>query len=261
MYSWEDLWYSYIKTICRRLLYDWYIEANLACEQALRGALAEGREKEGELATTSLEFEYLHQKSRCENAKFLLAEMTLVMTSLPWHVISNVCLNSRSFPLRADWRKSDSSVDGEPQGNWRWNSNSGDVVASSPSFSRPAARASRRACSQAKANRNNANHLTRVLFLSHFCIYDSKQIQCPFRYWMCFSIDWLPQFDSLVNFSDNRVKSVCFLWGTKELNFQINVMQHKNVTKLWFYGILDQRWGWFTDHLKTCGWRDEQRRR
>ena len=25
-----------------------------------------GREKEGEVATTSLEFEYLHQKSRCE---------------------------------------------------------------------------------------------------------------------------------------------------------------------------------------------------
>ena len=34
----------------------------LACEQALRGALAAGPEKEGELATTSLEFEYLHQK-------------------------------------------------------------------------------------------------------------------------------------------------------------------------------------------------------
>ena len=170
-------------------------------------------------------------------------------------------LHSRSFPLHADWRKSDSSVDGEPQGNWRRNSNSGDVVASSPTFSRPAARAPWRACSQVKANRNNANHLTRVLFLSHFCIYDSKQIQCSFRYWMCLSIDWLPQFDSLVNFSDNCVKSVCFLWGTKELNFQINVMQHKNVTKLWFYGILDQRWGWFTDHLKTCGWRDEQRRR
>ena len=32
---------------------------------------------------------------------------------------------------------------------WRWNSNSRDVVASSPSFSRPAARALRRACSQA----------------------------------------------------------------------------------------------------------------
>ena len=41
--------------------------------------------------------------------------------------------------IRPDWRKSDSPVDGEPQGNWRWNSNSRDVVASSPSFSRPAA--------------------------------------------------------------------------------------------------------------------------
>ena len=38
----------------------------LACEQPLRGALAAGSEKEGELATTSLEFEYLHRKSRCE---------------------------------------------------------------------------------------------------------------------------------------------------------------------------------------------------
>ena len=30
----------------------------------MRGALAVGREKEGELVTTSLEFEYLHRKSR-----------------------------------------------------------------------------------------------------------------------------------------------------------------------------------------------------
>ena len=37
-----------------------------ASEQALRGALAAGREKGGELATTSLEFEYLHRESRCE---------------------------------------------------------------------------------------------------------------------------------------------------------------------------------------------------
>ena len=29
-----------------------------ACEQAFRGALEAGREKEGELATTSLEFEF-----------------------------------------------------------------------------------------------------------------------------------------------------------------------------------------------------------
>ena len=31
---------------------------NTVCEQALQGALAAGREKEGELATTSLEFEF-----------------------------------------------------------------------------------------------------------------------------------------------------------------------------------------------------------
>ena len=34
---------------------------NLACEQALWGALAAGQEKEGELAATSLEFAYLHR--------------------------------------------------------------------------------------------------------------------------------------------------------------------------------------------------------
>ena len=38
----------------------------VACEQALWGALAARREKEGNLTTTSLEFEYLHRKSRCE---------------------------------------------------------------------------------------------------------------------------------------------------------------------------------------------------
>ena len=38
----------------------------IAYEQALRSTLAAGQEKEGELATTSLEFEYLHLKSRCK---------------------------------------------------------------------------------------------------------------------------------------------------------------------------------------------------
>ena len=234
------------------------VEANVACEQALRGALAARREKEGELATTSLEFEYLHQKSRCE---ILIGGDDISNDVITPGTCFSMFLHSRSFLLLGDWRKSDSSVDGEPQGNRRWNSNTRDVVASSPTFSRPTASTPRRACSQAKANRNNAKYLTRVLFLSHLCVYDSKQIQCSFRYWMCFSIDWLPQFNSLVNFSDNRVKSVCFLWGTKKLNFQINAMQHKNVTKLWFYGILDQTWGWSTDHLKACCWRDEQRPR
>ena len=38
----------------------------VACEQALWGILTAGRKKEGELRTTSLEFEYLHRKSLCE---------------------------------------------------------------------------------------------------------------------------------------------------------------------------------------------------
>ena len=38
----------------------------LAYKQALRGSLAAGWEKEGELATVSLEFEYLHGKSWCK---------------------------------------------------------------------------------------------------------------------------------------------------------------------------------------------------
>ena len=33
---------------------------SIVCEQALRGALVAGQEKEGQLATMSLEFEYLH---------------------------------------------------------------------------------------------------------------------------------------------------------------------------------------------------------
>ena len=38
----------------------------IACEQALCGTLAGGWEKEGDLATTTLELKYLHRKSRCE---------------------------------------------------------------------------------------------------------------------------------------------------------------------------------------------------
>ena len=40
----------------------------------------------------------------------------------PWNVFFNVCLHSHLFPLRADCRKFGSSVDGERQGNWKWNS-------------------------------------------------------------------------------------------------------------------------------------------
>ena len=52
----------------------------VACEHALRGALATGREKEGELATTSLDLNVCIEKV---DAKCSLVEMTIVMASGP----------------------------------------------------------------------------------------------------------------------------------------------------------------------------------
>ena len=43
-----------------------HLNKKVACERAFRGTLAAAREKEGELATASLKFEYLHHKSRFE---------------------------------------------------------------------------------------------------------------------------------------------------------------------------------------------------
>ena len=61
-----------------------------------------GWEKEGELATTFLDYEYLHRKSRC---KMLIGGDDI---SNDLQVFFYVCLHSRSFPLCADWQKSDS---------------------------------------------------------------------------------------------------------------------------------------------------------
>ena len=129
----------------------------IARDPALRSALAGGGVggggKEGEVATTSLEFEYLHGKSRWE---MLIGGYDInndVITLGPLSMFVYILLLFLLlFLLFADWEKSDSSVDGEPQGSWRWNSNSRDVIASSPWFSRPAARAPRRACSRAMPN-------------------------------------------------------------------------------------------------------------
>ena len=46
----------------------------LACEQAFRGDLAEGRKKEGELATTSLEFEF-HLQYPCGSPSTELSDL------------------------------------------------------------------------------------------------------------------------------------------------------------------------------------------
>ena len=68
-------------------------------------------------------------------------------------------IHSCSFPVRADWQNPDSSsrlgATGELEVEFKFR----DVLASSPSFSRPAARAPRRACSQAKTPSHIASSL------------------------------------------------------------------------------------------------------
>ena len=108
--------------------------------------------------------------------------MTLVMTSLPlgmcFQWLFTIALLSASY----DWRKSDSSLDGKQQGNWEWNSNSRDAVASSPSFSCPTARAPRRASSQAnargiKGTTTGTHYIPRFLFCSRYPLFLDLALQ------------------------------------------------------------------------------------
>ena len=90
--------------------------------------------------------------------------MTLVIMSLPFaHAFTCfskfVYIILCSFTLQADWRKSDRSVDGESQENWRWNSNSREKVASSPSFSHPAG----------EHPRKLARRLVKIMMQVHEC--------------------------------------------------------------------------------------------
>ena len=99
------------------------------------------------------------------DAKYWLAEMTLVITSLLLARAWQCYLHSRW--LAEIWQLSQ-------WGNWRWNSNSRDVVESSPSFSRHAARASQRACSQNKkltvqSKNSISSWKTRANSLEEFC--------------------------------------------------------------------------------------------
>ena len=94
-----------------------------------------GKRKEGLQLRLSLEFKYLHRKRRCAmliGGKDIANDVNTLGTCF-----SMFFLHSHSFPLRSDWGKTDSSVNGEPQGNWRWNSNSRGVIASYPFFSAP----------------------------------------------------------------------------------------------------------------------------
>ena len=118
--------------------------SNIAGEQALRGPLAAGREKEEELPTTSLESEYLHPKSRRE---ILIGGDDICNDIITLGTCFSIIVNIRPFfgfvligNLIAQ------STRGATGG---WNSHSRDVAASSPSFSCPATRVPWRTCSQA----------------------------------------------------------------------------------------------------------------
>ena len=103
------------------------------------------QEKGGELGTRSLEFELSASK---ESMEMLIGRDDIsnsVITLSTWFSMFVYICPCFRFTLIGG----NLTVDGEPQGNWRWNSNSRDIVASSPSFSHPTAVSLRRACSQA----------------------------------------------------------------------------------------------------------------
>ena len=78
----------------------------LACEQALRRAMAlwlwrGWKRKENSVATTSLEFEHLYRKSRCE--------MLISGDDISNDVITLDTCFSMFVYIRADWRKTETA--------------------------------------------------------------------------------------------------------------------------------------------------------
>ena len=112
----------------------------LACEQALGAFRAAGREKEGQLATTykSLEFEYLHRKSRCE---MLIGRDDIsndvIILGTCFSIFVYISVRFRFALIGGNLTAQSTGA----TGNWRWNLNFRGVVEGSPTFSRPAARA------------------------------------------------------------------------------------------------------------------------
>ena len=88
----------------------------LACEQALQSTLTLGWEKEGELATTSLEFKYLHQKvdEKCWLAKMTLVTMSLSLVCVFQYLFNTeIALVSTSRWLTEIWQLSLREATGE----------------------------------------------------------------------------------------------------------------------------------------------------
>ena len=105
--------------------------------------------------------------------------MTLVMTSLPLARVFQCLFTFVLVPPRADWRKSDSSVDGKPR-ELEVEFKFRDEVASSPSFSRPAARVPRTACSQATLVNYTCESCIKLASVQDATISTILQIAGPF---------------------------------------------------------------------------------
>ena len=129
-----------MKTTCCRIFLS---NVNLfmrwqACEQALWHVLVAGREKEGELATSSQEFEYLHRKSQCH---MLIGRddisNDIITLGMCFSMFVYICAR---FHFALIGRNLTAQLTGRHRAHWKWNSNYRDIVASSPSFSHPIAR-------------------------------------------------------------------------------------------------------------------------
>ena len=101
--------------------------------------MAAGWEKEGEFATTSLEFEYLHRKSRCED---LIGGDDVITLGTCFSIF--VCIRDR-FRLVLIGGNLTAQSTGSHRGTGGGIQIPETVVAISPSFSCPSARAPQRA--------------------------------------------------------------------------------------------------------------------
>ena len=144
-------------------------------EQALRGALTAGREKEGELSTTSLEFEF-HLQFPCGCPSTELSDLR----RSAWSRNDSECKQILKNTCQGLWRQT-IAITANPHFASTFSVQVFKfqrliLVASSPSFFRPAAKAPRRACSRSAENmgRLHPGHLCSILASKRKTLHDSE---------------------------------------------------------------------------------------
>ena len=128
---------------------------NLACQQALRATLMAGREKEGELANYVSGIWISASKKPMQNADW--RRWRKWRRHYPWRVLSRVFQCFLYIRVRFRFALIGGNLTAQLTGSHRGIGGRIQIpetlqVASFPSFSRPAARAPQRACSQARPN-------------------------------------------------------------------------------------------------------------